>query len=59
MRAMILAAGLGTRMEELTRDCPKPMLPLLEVPLIAHTLLLLYKHGCSFAAINTHYLGEQ
>lgn len=59
MKAMILSAGLGTRMEELTRDRPKPMLPLLDVPLIAHALFLLYRQGCRFAAINTHYLGEQ
>ena len=59
MKAMILAAGLGTRMEELTRDTPKPLLPVLGAPLIAHSLFLLYEQGFSFAAINLHYLGDQ
>jgi hypothetical protein len=59
MKAMILAAGLGTRMEELTRQTPKPLLPALGVPLIVHTLYMLYRQGCSYAAINTHYLADQ
>ena len=59
MKAMILAAGLGTRMQELTRNPPKPLLPVLGIPLIAHTLFLLHRNGCQFAAINTHYLGDQ
>ncbi|MCB1303357.1 MAG: NTP transferase domain-containing protein [Leptospiraceae bacterium] len=59
MKAMILAAGLGTRMEELTRSTPKPLLPILGIPLLAHTLFFLWKQNCSFAAINVHYLGEQ
>lgn len=59
MKAMILAAGLGTRMQELTRTRPKPMLPVLNIPLIAHTLYLLHRNGCEFAVINTHYLGDQ
>ncbi|MBI41586.1 MAG: hypothetical protein CMF59_18485 [Leptospiraceae bacterium] len=59
MKAMILAAGLGTRMEELTISTPKPMLPVLGVPLISHTLFLLHRQRCQFAAINTHYLADQ
>ena len=56
---MILAAGLGTRMEELTKSSPKPLLPVLGFPLLAHTLFFLWKQNCSFAAINVHYLGHK
>lgn len=43
MQAVILAAGRGTRMNELTLDCPKPMLPLLGKPLLAWKVEMLPK----------------
>lgn len=59
MRALVLAAGLGTRLRPLTETCPKPLLPVGGKPLIAHTLDRLVRAGCEAAAINLHYLGEQ
>jgi len=52
MRAMILAAGLGTRMGGLSQLRPKPALPLRGVPAIAHLLDLLVAHGVTEVIIN-------
>jgi len=59
MKAMILAAGLGTRLRPLTDHLPKPLLPLGGRPLIEYTLLLLRKHGITEVIINLHYQGEK
>ncbi|MCA9473311.1 MAG: NDP-sugar synthase [Nitrospirales bacterium] len=58
MRAMILAAGLGTRLRPLTERIPKPLLPVGGVPLIVWNLLLLKQYGITEAMINLHYLGN-
>jgi len=52
MKAMVLAAGLGERMWPLTEDRAKPSLPLLNRPIIAHTLEHLARHGVQEAVIN-------
>ena len=44
MRAMVLAAGLGTRLRPITFDRPKPMVPVLNRPVMEHILRLLAKH---------------
>jgi N-acetylmuramate 1-kinase len=54
-KAMLLAAGLGTRMRPLTYACPKPMLPLWGLPLIEHTLRLLAEWGVEEALVNLHH----
>ncbi len=59
MKAMILAAGLGTRLRPLTDNLPKPLLPLEGRPLIEHTLLLLRTYGVMDVVINLHYQGEK
>ena len=56
MKAMILAAGLGTRMRPLSALRAKPALPVLNRPLIQHTLLALRRAGVHEVAINTHHL---
>jgi NDP-sugar pyrophosphorylase family protein len=53
---MILAAGLGTRMRPLTLDRAKPVLPVLNRPLLHWTLEMLAAHGVREAMINLHYL---
>ena len=58
MRAMIVAAGLGTRMQPLTQWLPKPAVPVRGVPLIASQLELLAAHGAREVVINTHHLPE-
>lgn len=59
MRALVLCAGLGTRLGELTRDTPKPMLPIEGVPLLVRTLRHLAAQGFRDVAVNLHHRGER
>ena len=58
MKAMILAAGLGTRLRPLTERLPKPLLPVVGRPLVDWNLLLLRRHGITDAIVNLHHLGD-
>ena len=58
-RAVILAAGLGSRLRPLTLAVPKPLLPVAGLPVLGHTLTSLKKAGCESVAINLHYQGEK
>ncbi len=58
MKAMILAAGRGTRMAPLTDHCPKPLLPLAGKPLIVHHIEKLVAAGMTDLVINHAYLGS-
>ncbi len=58
MKALILAAGLGERLRPLTNEIPKPLIPVLNRPLIAYNLSLLQRHGIREVAVNLHYLGK-
>lgn len=53
--AMVMAAGLGTRMRPLTEDLPKPMLPLAGRPLLDHALDRLETAGVRHAVVNAHW----
>jgi NDP-sugar pyrophosphorylase family protein len=55
---MIVAAGLGTRLRPLTELRPKPALPVRGIPLIAHTLALLARHGVREVIVNAHHLPD-
>ncbi|KEA63288.1 Glucose-1-phosphate thymidylyltransferase [Marinobacterium lacunae] len=59
MRAMILAAGLGTRMRPLTLSRPKPLLKAGEKPLIEYQIERLARIGVERIVINHAWLGEQ
>jgi mannose-1-phosphate guanylyltransferase len=58
MRAMVLAAGLGTRLRPLTNEITKPMVPVLDRPVMAHILDLLDHHGFEDVIANLHYFPE-
>ena len=58
MKAMILAAGLGTRLRPLTNTTPKALILVNGRPLIVYSLKLLKKHGITEVLINLHHLGE-
>ena len=59
MKAFILAAGAGTRLRPLTFECPKPMIPLLNKPVIEHTINNLKKHNIDSIMMNLHTLPEK
>ena len=59
MQAMILAAGLGTRLRPYTLIRPKPLFPVLNVPLLHILLDMLVQAGCDRVVVNCHHLAEQ
>ena len=58
MKAIIMAGGEGSRLRPLTCDCPKPMMRLLDRPVMEYALKLLKKHGVSEAAVTLGYLPD-
>ena len=58
MKAMVLAAGLGTRMQPLSSLRAKPVLPVLDRPLVAFTLERLARAGVRDVVVNLHHLPE-
>lgn len=59
MKAMILAAGFGTRLKPITDDLPKPLFPVLNRPILEHTLHFLRTQGIREIAINLHHQPEK
>ena len=57
--AMILAAGLGTRLKSLTQDKPKALVQLNGKPLLQHCIEKLIDNGFHHIVINVHHFGEQ
>jgi NDP-sugar pyrophosphorylase family protein len=58
MRAMILAGGLSTRLYPLTKQVPKPLVPVVGVPNATHLIRYLASYGFNEIAINVHYLAD-
>jgi mannose-1-phosphate guanylyltransferase len=58
MKAMVLAAGLGTRLRPVTYEMPKPMVPVLNRPVMEHILRLLARHGFTETIANLHWFPE-
>ena len=59
MKAMILAAGKGTRVRPLTYDLPKPMIPILGKPVMAYLVEHLARYGVTEIMVNVSYLHEK
>jgi NDP-sugar pyrophosphorylase family protein len=55
MRAMLLCAGLSTRLGHLGSERPKPLLPVCGVPILAYGITNLVAHGITELVINTHH----
>ena len=58
-RAMVLAAGLGTRLRPLTNLVPKPLVPVANRPLLEYTFALLAAAGVREAIVNAHHLADE
>jgi mannose-1-phosphate guanylyltransferase/mannose-1-phosphate guanylyltransferase/phosphomannomutase len=58
MKAMVLAAGLGTRLRPLTYEIPKPMVPVLDRPVMAHIVDLCERQGFNELVANLHYFPD-
>lgn len=58
MKAMILAGGLSTRLYPLTRQVPKPLVPVVGEPNAVHLIRYLKSYGIDQIAINVHYLAD-
>ncbi len=59
MKAMILAAGKGTRVRPITHTTPKPMIPILQKPVMEFLLELLREHGFDEIMVNVSHLAEE
>lgn len=58
MNGFLLAAGRGTRLQELTRHTAKPALPVAGRPMLAYALNFFYRAGVKKLAVNTHHCPE-
>ncbi len=59
MKAMILAAGLGTRLRPLTSEKPKPLVPIGNIPIINLLIQYLKGHGIHEIIVNAHHHYQQ
>lgn len=58
MRAMVMAAGLGTRLRPITWEIPKPVVPVANRPIVEHLVRLAASHGVEEIAANLHWFPD-
>ncbi|MGV1005231.1 MAG: sugar phosphate nucleotidyltransferase [Candidatus Nanopelagicales bacterium] len=58
MRAVVMAGGEGTRLRPLTTNVPKPLLPVVDRPIMEHILGLLVRHGITESVVTVQYLAN-
>ncbi len=58
MIAVVMAGGEGSRLRPLTLGRPKPMVPMLNIPVMEHILTLLKRHGITEIVVTVHYLAS-
>ncbi|NLC06461.1 MAG: nucleotidyltransferase family protein, partial [Syntrophomonadaceae bacterium] len=58
MKAIIMAGGEGTRLRPLTCDRPKPMVPVMNRPVMEHIIDLLKTHGITNIGVTLHYMPQ-
>lgn len=59
MKAVVLGAGVGSRLDPLTAKLPKPLVPIINVPVMQHIIRLLQKHGINEIVSNLHYMADE
>ncbi len=59
MKALLLAAGFGSRLGEITKQTPKPLVKVRDKPIISFCLNQLEEAGATEVVVNTHYLADQ
>src|SRR5271157_4060974 len=58
MKAFVMAAGAGTRLRPLTYGIPKPMVPVVNKPVLEHTLENLKRHGINEVVLNLYHFPQ-
>ena len=59
MKAVVMAGGEGTRLRPLTAHRPKPLAPVLNLPIMEHIVLLLKQHGITDIVVTLYYLADE
>lgn len=59
MKSLLLSAGLGTRLRPFTEVLPKPVIPMMGLPIMYYSLYLLREAGCVDVVVNLHHLAEK
>ena len=58
MKAVVMAGGEGTRLRPMTASMPKPLLPVVNKPIMEHVLLLLKRHGFTHTVVTVQFLAS-
>lgn len=58
MKAVVMAGGEGTRLRPMTSSMPKPLLPVVNRPIMEHVLRLLKRHGLTETVVTVQFLAS-